>query len=199
VKLEKNFETTTKRTVNTEAGRLYVLVNSKEFDATKPLKVNLNFKSASSIVFLAYLSVQLEDRIKMEIEIEKDKNNKFAFAKVENGGCFFKNGGVFFKVINTNAFTEEKYLYSDIIDDMIDTLVRKTIIDNNVVEIRNKNVVETYKNVPFDFSCILNKQQRDGEFSCKINNVKEFKFADDPFRIYINEKKIDIKNKKIFK
>jgi len=199
MKLERNFETTKKRTANTEAGKLYVLVNSKEFDATKPLKIDLSFKSKSGIVFLAYLAVQLEDRIKMYVTVERDKNNKIAFMKTKDGGCFFKNGGVFFKVINTNAFAEEKYLYSDIIDDMIDTLVRKTIIDNNVVEIKNKNVVETYKNVPFDFSCILNKQKENGDFVVKINNVEEFKFDDDPFAIYVNEKKINIKNRKIFK
>jgi len=198
MKLEKNFETT-KRTANTEAGRLYVLVNSKEFDVTKPVEIKLSFKSASSIVFLAYLLVGLEDRIKMDVMLEKDDDNKIAFAKVEDGGCFFKNGGVFFEIINTDAFSEEKYLYSDIIDDMLDVLVRKTIIDNNVVEIKNKNIVETYKNVPFDFACILNKQKEDGDFVVKINNIKKFKFDDDPFRIYIDEKKVNIKNKKIFK
>ena len=198
MKLEKNFETT-KRTANTEAGRVYVLVNSKEFDVTKPLKINLSFKSASSIVFLSYLLAGLEDRIKMDLVMEKDDDYKFALAKVENGGCFFKNNGVFFKIINTKDFYEEKYLYSDIIDDMLDTLVRKVIIDSNVVEIKNKNVVETYKNVPYDFACILNKQKEDGDFVVKINNIKEFKFNDDPLKIYIDEKKIDVKNKKIFK
>jgi len=196
--LEKSFEKKT-RTANTEAARLYVLVNSKEFDPKKPVRINLSFRSASSIVFLSYLLAGLENRIKMDIIMEKDDDYKFAFAKVGDNGCFFKNGGVFFEIINTKAFSEEKYLYSDIIDDMLDTLVRKTIIDNNVIEIKNKNVVETYQNVPFDFACILNKQKEDGDFVVKINNIKEFKFDDDPFRIYIDEKKIDIKNRKIFK
>jgi len=183
------------------------LVNSNTFNETETIKFKIKFddKSLAAIVWIVR---GLSERFKTDVTIKKINDGKKLIVELSDPvvGVFFKNDGVFFEIENDDESIEKNYFDIDMLEKTLDSLARKVIIDRSMIEVVNKKTgtVEIYKNIPFDFNCILTEKRDNGDFSVKINDFNNtiFEFADDVFQIYAEKMELKTKIdylKKIFK